>query len=136
MIVLDTTVLIKRIRNDDLVTNRLKKFNKSEIAITSISIYELYLGAYISKNNRANKIQDIVELTKNIQILIFDKASAKKSAYINSQLIENKIIQNPSDWMNDVLIAGIVNRHGAKLITYDSDFEKMKALCIEKWSAI
>lgn len=132
LIVLDTNTLVKRLRNDKEVTRRLKRFNAAELATTSISVCELYIGAYIGIHDRARKISDVEKLVSRLLILKFDQQSAKESAIIQSRLVERKVIGD-NEWLADLLIAGITKRYSAKLITFDEDFEKMKGINVERW---
>jgi predicted nucleic acid-binding protein len=102
LIVLETSTLLKRLRKDKEVIRKLKRFTAAELATTSISVYELYLGAYIGEHDRARKITEINELINSLKILDFDQESAKQSTIIQSKLVERKIIKE-NQWLADLL---------------------------------
>jgi predicted nucleic acid-binding protein len=133
MIILETTILIRMTHNDKEVLSKLRRYNSSNLATTAISIYELYIGAYVAKSYRAQKVKDIVNLTRGLKVLPYESSAAKQSTLICSELMASKAITHPREWTADILIAGVARSFNTLLITSDQHFKKMKGLQTEFW---
>jgi predicted nucleic acid-binding protein len=66
------------------------------------------------------------------KILNFERKSARQAGLVRSRLIEKKVVFSESDWLCDLLIAGIARSEGATIVTDDADFNKMD-VNLEKW---
>ncbi len=130
--ILDTNVLLEVIRGNSTVLKHLKIYDPSHLTTTSINIYEFYLGAYLDVKKVAKRISDVKKIEDSIKILEFDRTAGKHSAYICSDLLKRHIIKSKSDWLADVLIAGMAKRYNAAVITFDSDFDQMHDIIVEK----
>ena len=95
--VVDTGVFINYLRTKDKSTTILQKLSdEAELYISSITLYELYMGA-----TSPQKWLDVKILTDDIPELVFSKNIAEKAAIIYQELKkENKIIE-----FRDIFIA-------------------------------
>jgi predicted nucleic acid-binding protein len=129
--VLDTMILFQLVTDSYKIKQRIARIKADVVATTSINIYEFYLGAYLSKKRTAKRIQDINKLQEVLKVLKFDSNAGKHSALIHSKLKEDRVNLTESDWLNDILIAGIAKSQGAVLVTNDNDFERMDGVQLE-----
>jgi tRNA(fMet)-specific endonuclease VapC len=101
--VIDTSIFIEHLRAKDKLTTTLYQIaDNSEVFISSISLYELYMGA-----TTKDKENDIRIITEDLSILPFTDSVAIKAAQIYHQLkLSNQIIE-----FRDIFIAAtcIVN---------------------------
>ena len=101
--VVDTSIFIEFLRAKDKTKTALFQLPDDEqIYVSSVTIYELMIGAYTPQ-----KITDIKILTEDIPVLPFNEEVANQSAEIYHQLrLKNKMIE-----FRDIFIAAtcIVN---------------------------
>jgi tRNA(fMet)-specific endonuclease VapC len=101
--VIDTSVLIEHIRaKNKLETTLYQLSESSELFISSVSLYELYMGATTKE-----KEEDVKLLTEGIPILPFTDTVSIKAASIYHRLkLSNQLIE-----FRDIFIAAtcIVN---------------------------
>jgi tRNA(fMet)-specific endonuclease VapC len=102
--VIDTNIFIEFLRTKDKKKTELfRLINSSQLYISSVTLYELLMGA---TNNE--KMADIKVLTDDLPVLPFDDMVARKAAQIYHDLrTENKMID-----YRDIFIA-------ATCIVYD-----------------
>ncbi len=112
MIVLDTDILVNILRKKNR-GEQWKDFLKDKsIAFTTITAFELFLGAEISKKSDQN-MKAIQSLVQQFPILPLSIKSAYIAATIYSDLQKKgKMIE-----LNDIYIAAITLEHGAELAT-------------------
>ena len=116
-LVLDTSVLIEAERGKFSLSSLLRKtFPKESIYISSISVSELYLGAYLSKTSFKEKRTASIEIMiSSLIILDFDSKVAKAHAHAWSQLKEKGILIGPYD----LIIAATCLYHQHSLLTFN-----------------
>ena len=109
--VVDTGVFINYLRTKDKSTTILQKLSdEAELYISSITLYELYMGA-----TSPQKWLDVKILTDDIPELVFSKNIAEKAAIIYQELKkENKIIE-----FRDIFIAATALIHDLPVLTTD-----------------
>ena len=95
--VVDTSIFIEFLRASDKTKTALFQIPDSEpIYISSVTVYELLIGAYTP-----DKVNDIKMLTEDLPVLPFNEDVASKSAEIYHQLRQkNKMIE-----FRDIFIA-------------------------------
>ncbi|MCZ7380876.1 MAG: type II toxin-antitoxin system VapC family toxin [Candidatus Methanoperedens sp.] len=126
MTVLDTNFLIYLLRNKDAAV--VADFYDNP-KITTITLFELYFGAWRSSKPQEN-ILKINSLLKSVDILAFDNPAAEKAGEIQADLMNSGI---PID-IQDVLIAGICIANKEELVTSDIDhFSRIKGLRCRSW---
>lgn len=119
MIVVDTDVTIDFLRGEEEAEKLISKI-RDEMAITSITLSELYYGA--CKSTKVEKhTKDIRKLLRFVRVLQTDLRSAKVFGEKKASLEEEG--EKIDDL--DLLIASIVISNGASLVTRNiSHFEK------------
>lgn len=121
--VVDTNVFIQHLRDKDKSKSLLAGLSKKEqIFITSITLFELLIGA-----TNLKKEEDINKLTNGIPVLALDEISSRIAAKIYLDLkAQNKIIE-----FRDILIAAICIKNGFTLKTLNKKhFERIDELLL------
>jgi tRNA(fMet)-specific endonuclease VapC len=102
--VIDTGIFIEHLRaKDKLGTTLYRISDNTELFISSVSLYELYMGA-----TNKEKETDVKNITEDLSVLPFTDTVAQKAAQIYHQLrLSNQMIE-----FRDIFIAAtcIVNQ--------------------------
>ena len=120
MVVLDTDFLVGILRGNEAAlskANEIEKLNQ-KVAVTSITSYELFKGAYLSSNPTQN-LFEVAKLLDNIDVLSFDLEISRISAKIYFNLKKKGLLTNSMDQMiaaitiskNETLITRNVNHY-------------------------
>ena len=116
-ICLDTDVCIAIINRKGLYQNLLAKLLYSRVFISTISLFELFL--------RTTNLEPVESFIKDLEILDFDSASARKASEVRKALkSEGKEIE-----IRDLFIASTSIVNGCTLATLNiKDFKNIKDL--------
>ncbi|MGA9151352.1 MAG: type II toxin-antitoxin system VapC family toxin [Candidatus Nitrosopolaris sp.] len=126
MVCLDTNFIIGLLRNDSTALDKLESLSGESICTTSISVTELYRGAWRSNNieRETAKIRKILDIMK---VISFDDSSAKVCAELYCELKPNPIAEY------DLLIASMTISKDETLLTRDNDFMRITKLSRDSW---
>jgi tRNA(fMet)-specific endonuclease VapC len=129
MFALDTNTVIYLFKGEGQVAKRLERLSLSQVAIPSPVIFELETG--IGKSSAPQKRRRLLdELVAGVAILPFGFEEARIAAALRVSLEKAGTPISPLD----LLIAGIVVRHRAVLVTRNSkEFGRIPGLMIENW---
>ncbi|WP_456329660.1 type II toxin-antitoxin system VapC family toxin [Archaeoglobus sp.] len=109
---LDTDVLIDLLRGKQDVVERVRELEeRCEITTTSITLFELYYGAF--KVGREKNVMAVRELARRIEVLEFTEKDAELAGKMSAELDRS----GEGLDFRDVLIAAISVNRGAKLYT-------------------
>jgi tRNA(fMet)-specific endonuclease VapC len=127
----DTSFLIDIMKSDKEAIKKAEEIEKkgNTIAVTSISIFELFVGVSLSikQDRERNKINTIL---KGLPIISFDEDSAIEAGKIFAQRRKDGSTIEPEDSM----IAGICSRRNEILITRNiKHFNDIEGLRIESY---
>ena len=112
MIVLDTDILVNILRRKNR-GEQWKDFLKDKsIAFTTITAFELFLGAEISKKYDQN-MKAIKSLIQQFPVLPL----SIKSSYIAASIYSDLQKKGQMIELNDIYIAAVTLEHGAELAT-------------------
>ncbi len=131
MVCLDSDFLVGVLRNQ---TEALAKLDQLEalghpLSTTTINAVELYKGAALSANSRANR-ERVKELLKCLVILPLDLEAAKEAGPILAKLRR----QGQSIGDMDGLIGGIVLSHKEVLVTRNlRHYNRIPSLRTDSW---
>jgi tRNA(fMet)-specific endonuclease VapC len=126
---LDSNVVIHAMKGLGRVAARLARMSPAEISIPAVVVYELEFGTLRSSDPQRRR-KDLERLLGAISILPFDDRAASLAARLRYDLGQSDIAIGPLD----VLIAGTVLAHGAKLISHNTrEFARVPGLQIEDW---
>jgi tRNA(fMet)-specific endonuclease VapC len=131
MYYLDTNTCIYFLNGKfEYIKTRMLATTPNEIAIPSIVKAELLLGAYKSKNRKAN-IEKVEKFLDPFEIASFDDLMTYIYADIRYKTEKRGDVVGP----NDVLIATIVKFHEGILVTHNvNEFSRIEGLKIEDWA--
>ena len=119
--VVDTGIFIDYLRAKDKSKTILQKLpDESELYVSTITLYELYMGA-----TNPQKWVDVKTLTDDIPVLPFTKTISEKAAIVYQELKkENKIIE-----FRDIFIAATAMVHNLSVLTKNKKhFTRVKGL--------
>ena len=120
-ILIDTDILIDFLRGDKNTVELIKGISVQRLLTTDINAFELYHGAYKSRNRLAN-ISDVENLLSSLEVLGTNRESMKKAGELIANL-NNK--GKPVD-IADLFIASICLVNSASLLTRNKKhFERM-----------
>jgi tRNA(fMet)-specific endonuclease VapC len=127
---LDTNVLIHAVRGrPPAVRAHLQQQSPDDIAISSITVAELWYGAEKSANP-ARKRDAWESVLAPFQILAFDRAAAEQHARVRHLTRHRPIGER------DLLIAAIALAHDLTLVTHNAaEFSRVPRLRVEDWAA-
>jgi tRNA(fMet)-specific endonuclease VapC len=127
MVCLDTDFLVAYLRKDPGAKSKLEELESLQepLHTTIINAFELYKGAYRSKDSKA-ELARVDALLDAFFLLGLDRDSAKSAGALNDK-------SNPIG-ESDLLIAGIALANKQVLITNNKKhFERVAGLQLEGW---
>jgi tRNA(fMet)-specific endonuclease VapC len=127
--VLDTNTCIYALKREGRVVERLRKHTPDDLAITIITVAELWFGA--SKSARpADTRREMDAFLEPLELLPFDREAAE--AYARSRLALERTGRPIGE--RDLLIASIALARGLAVVTHNvSEFGRVPGLRIEDW---
>jgi predicted nucleic acid-binding protein len=124
-LIVDTDILIDLLRKKDYAVSLVKKFEEeSELATSAINAFELYRGAYKSRNQEKN-LASVKGLLNSLRMLNTDEDSMEMAGKITASLERDG---NMID-IRDLLIASIGLVNGFWILTNNvAHFKRIKHL--------
>jgi len=131
MFLLDTNAVIYFFKGQGKVAERLFAVEAGEVAISSVSLYEIEVGiAKSSQPTRRRKQFD--SFLAVVSVLPFDSAAARAAATLRAELESRGLPIGPLD----NLIAGVALAHRATLVTRNTrEFSRLPGLALMDWYA-
>lgn len=128
---LDTNICIYAIkRKPEIVLERLKRHEPSEICISSVTYGELVHGVEKSKSVDKNRLA-LALMLSNIEIMEFDSKAAEMYGRVRAKLEKAGTPIGPLDTM----ISGHALSLGYTLVTNNTrEFERVEGLVVENWA--
>jgi tRNA(fMet)-specific endonuclease VapC len=129
MILLDTNVLIHYIKGLPGVVERLQSVRRDQLAISTITVYELEYGTLKARFSSARR-KALAGGLEAIRRIPFDQQAALAAARIRVELEAAGAVIGPLD----LLIAGVAVTRGAELATANTgEFRRVKGLVVQNW---
>ncbi len=131
MYCLDTDLVVAFFRKSPEAASKIQEFkaSDSELVITSITLCELYRGAFLSLKKDEN-LALVNNLLERASLLVQDKISCLLFGQ-DYAFLQKKGIQTQE---MDLMIAGICKANNAVLVTRNvKDFRNIPNLLVEKW---
>ena len=127
---LDTCVLSDFVKGEPATVARLLSVSPDEIAVPSITCFEVNYGLLLNKA-RARRLRPRIDAFFNsVHLLDFNKEDAIAAADIRARLRKRGEPIGPYD----VLIAGVALSRGLVLVTANvKEFSRVRSLQIESW---
>jgi len=130
-ICLDTDFIIALLRKHPEAAKRAEEYDsiKAEVSTTSMNAFEIYLGAFRSKE-AAKNVKEADDLFNSINILDFTLESSRRSGEILSELLYRGTLID----LRDAIIAGIALVSGCTVVTRNiGHFGRVTGLSVETW---
>jgi len=128
---LDTNIVSYWMRGDPIVIERIKAHSPSNLALSSITLAEIWYGiekSPIKKKERRSKIDKISHL---LSIYHFDELAACSYGVIRTQLENNGVPISE----RDTQIAAIAMANKLVLVTHNvKEFKRIDQLRVEDWA--
>ncbi len=129
MILLDTNTVIYYLKGVEPVIARLHASSRHEVAIPSLTVYEIEYGNRKTGSPRRRAV--VSALLGAITHVPFDFDAAQEAAQIRVDLEARGLVIGPMD----LLIAGIAVSRGAVLATSNTrEFSRVKGLRLTDWT--
>ncbi len=130
MYLLDTDTIIYSLKGNEAVKKNMQLHFEDPMAVSVISLLELYYGAYKSEHVTSN-LSKIKILENKIDIIPVDTESAEIFGILKSNLEK---VGTPLDDF-DLIIAACTMTHNLTLVTNNySHFERIDGLKLANWS--
>lgn len=124
---LDTNMVIAFVKGNPTIINKLKHQNFHDVYVSSVTLFELYYGAFKGQKTSQN-LQNIMNL--KFQVLDFDCDDGQQAGRIRAELAA----QGKPIGHYDVLIAGQAVNRDITLITDNvGEFSRIAELKLENW---
>jgi predicted nucleic acid-binding protein len=130
-ICVDTDFLVALLRNYPDATKKAEEYDSilADIATTSMNSFEIYLGAFRSRDAKKN-VKQADELFNSLNVLDLTLECSRKSSEILSELLQ---IGKPID-LRDAIIASISLVNKRTLVTRNiKHFKRITGLSLETW---
>jgi tRNA(fMet)-specific endonuclease VapC len=126
---LDTNVVIGILRGNRQIISRLNRHSPADLFIPSITLHELYYGAFRSERS-AKALRDVDQLA--FTVLDFGPEDARLAGNIRYLIAKAGQPIGPMD----VLIAGQALARDLTLVTRNTrEFGRVEGLRVENWEA-
>ena len=127
---LDSDTLVHFLRGNRRVVDLMADAGSADLAVSSISLAELYYGAFLSDHASAN-LELVDELRGMLREIPFDRQAAVLFGRLKADLKrQGRRISN-----TDLFFASTAFVHGCVLVTGNlGHFDRVPALEIEDWS--
>lgn len=126
-IIVDSDVLIDHLRGKEYAVNKIKELEKvEELATTDINAFELYFGAYNSKEKEKN-----LSATKGLLKTLTLLHTQEEAMEIAGRLLAHKKSKGKPVEIRDLLIAAIALQKGYSLLSNNREhFEGIEGLLL------
>lgn len=124
-LVLDTTIIVRHLRGQREETGLIHRLQDiSTVATTIVNAFELYYGAFKSKETAKN-LTSARGFLNAVEVLDLDDDSAEFAGKVMANLESRGIALDP----RDVLIGSIASKNGFSVVTRNSKhFERIPEL--------
>ncbi len=120
--IFDTSTILQVLKDEGFVS-KLEEMGVAEIAVTSITAYELLRGAaYLARRGSERELRVIIRMLSELPVVPFTYEDARIASLLWSKLREKGALVNDAD----ILIASISLRLGEVLVSLDEDFQRIR----------
>jgi tRNA(fMet)-specific endonuclease VapC len=125
---LDTDICSAHMRRPAKLAHRFVQYT-GQIAISSVTLAELYAGAY--KHSQVNRLLALIaDLLQEVQVIDFDSACAERFGQVRGTLLQQGI----SVPTTDLMIASAALVHDLTTVTHNTaDFQNIPGLRLDDW---
>lgn len=129
MYLLDTNILIHFLKGNSQVKENMTRVGQEKLAISELSLAELYYGAYYSQRSKEN-VARVDKLRLCLYVLSLEEEASRYFGKIKSALRrQGNLIEDL-----DILIAAVALANDLILVTDNTrHFERIDNLRLENW---
>lgn len=128
MKILDTGFLIELFRGESAAGSKSKELEEEDVAITSISVYEMLFHAYWI--GREKEINETRRFLVSYDVLALDASSADIASKLHTEMLH----KGKDIGLKDLLIAAIALKHNGTVVTRNvKHFKNVEGLGMEEW---
>ena len=126
---LDTDTCIDLLRGDEQVISRARQASPDACAVSSVTVYELFVGA-VKSQRPEREMQKVQLFVETVHELPFDGSAAHQTAQVRAALERDGQMIGPYD----VMLAGQALALGLRLVSSNlREFERVDGLKSESW---
>ena len=131
MFLLDTNIVSYWMRGDERLIDRIKKHKPSDLALSTITLAEIYYGIEKSPAKKRERRTKIQRICSQLEVRVFDEPAAQQYGIIRTQLEKKGMIISE----RDVQIAAIALSNKLILVTHNTkEFNRINKLNVEDWA--
>lgn len=130
MYLLDTDILIYSLKGHEKVQGNLRKHIGDPIQISSVTLMELYFGAYKSKKVESN-LAKVRKIESSLEIIPISQELAEIFGLLKAKL---ETAGTPLDDFDLILAATALSRNLILVTNNERHFKRVEGLKIENWS--
>ena len=127
----DTNIIIEIIRQNQLIVAKIKQLQQvnATYTISSVTVGELFYGAYHSKRDVEEALQQVIAITQSTTVISCNRETGKQYGEIKELLrVKGNMIPD-----NDIWIAATSLQYNLTLVTRDAHFSHIEHISIEQW---
>ncbi len=126
---LDTNTVIYFFKGMGQVADHLLSKHSEQLAISSVTLYELKVGI-LKSNNPSKRISQLERLLRFITVIPFDDGCAHQTAKIRAELEKSGTPIGPYD----LQIAGTAIAYQRILVTHNTkEFARISGIMLDDW---
>lgn len=130
MKVLDTTILVDFLRRREDARRVVQEIERGgeRAATTEVNAFELFAAAYPGGHVNRERLAQVQQLLRGLDVLVLDRAGALRAAELASKLGS----RGRAPGVLDVLVAGIALASGYDtIVTNEEGFRRLPGLTVE-----
>jgi tRNA(fMet)-specific endonuclease VapC len=125
----DTNIVSYLFKDAGRVAEHMRAVPPSQVAVSSISLYELHAGI-LKAGERRERMDQLRDFAAMVQCVDFGEREAVVAAGLRAELERLGKVIGPLD----ILLAGTAVAHGATFVTRNvREFSRIKGLKVENW---
>jgi tRNA(fMet)-specific endonuclease VapC len=129
MYLLDTDIIIYNLKGNEMVRQNLRNHINDPIQISSVTLMELYYGAFKSQKVESN-IAKVRKIENSIEIISINTDQVELFGMLKVKLEK---AGTPLDDF-DLILAATALSHNLILVTNERHFSRIEGLQIENWA--
>ena len=120
---LDTTWIVEHLRGNQEATTKIQELQEEGLAVSIMSVAELYEGVFRSRNPATNE-DALKDFLSAVTVLDLDEQTCRVYGEEKTKLLHKGTVIGAFD----LLIAATALTHSLVLLTEDRDFERVENL--------
>lgn len=123
----DTSFLLDYLDGIEVTAEYLAQHDEKPFFAPSLALFQVYRGA--ARSGGREHIERIEDALEWVDPLPLDKPAAREAALIEGELLDEGERIN----VGDILIAGVCRHNGARIVSRDAHYSRIKGLQVENY---